>query len=448
MRYLKDNGYQVISLKALPAYLSGKKEVPEKTVAITIDDGHHSALKYAAPILTEFEFPTTFFIYTDHVDNGSIQWQQLKNLAANVLFDIQAHSKSHENLVIRYPNESDKHYQQRINTEITHPKATLKKRLEHPINGFAYPYGDANSEVISELKKAGYQFGYTVTKGGNNRFSDPFLLNRTLIYGDRSFKDFIKTLQTEVSLTKDFLTTPKNNKELSFYQKGQLAYEYKHYATAKLWWQKCKSQCKKALRDLNASIDTLLEERLTTAKNHLKHQQFTQAEAALLNILAWSPNHTEAVTLMRAIDRKKELKTLATKTTNSRYIAHFHPEPTTIQAKKSTLPLDNRLNETLILFKKTLAKQQLISAEKYLSEAIHLESRSKNNIKKQTLTTYKNQLANTYHQKGLKTSKNDLEKSIVYFQKALSYNPNHTEAGFEYQKTLKKLETGLFKFVK
>lgn len=60
---------------------------------------------------------------------------------------------------------------------------------------FAYPYGDANDFVMAQLKQRHYQMGVTVLRGGNPFFADPFLLRRTIIYGDQSLEDFIESLE-------------------------------------------------------------------------------------------------------------------------------------------------------------------------------------------------------------------------------------------------------------
>jgi len=64
MRYLKENGYQVIPLKALVDFYLGKgSPPPPRAVVITIDDGHTSVYSHAAPLLKKYGYPATLFIY-------------------------------------------------------------------------------------------------------------------------------------------------------------------------------------------------------------------------------------------------------------------------------------------------------------------------------------------------------------------------------------------------
>ena len=64
MRYLKENGYHVITAEELLAFLEYRQGLPQKSVLITMDDGYRSVYNVAYPILKEYGFPATLFIYT------------------------------------------------------------------------------------------------------------------------------------------------------------------------------------------------------------------------------------------------------------------------------------------------------------------------------------------------------------------------------------------------
>ncbi len=95
----------------------------------------------------------------------------------------------------RLANESNEAYRKRIDEEIRVPGLQIRKGLGLPLHTFAYPYGESNELMISQLKNAGYSAGVTVISGGNPAFAYPFKLRRTMIYGDRNMDTFIRNLR-------------------------------------------------------------------------------------------------------------------------------------------------------------------------------------------------------------------------------------------------------------
>lgn len=190
MTYLRDNDYRVIPLSLLPAFLDGRQALPERAVVITFDDGHQSIYHVAYPILKEFEFPATLFMYTDYIQNGGLKWSQLKEMTGSGIFSIQPHSKTHANLAVQWDDEADKSYHQRLSNETRLASRKLETKLRDDMYAFAYPYGDANERVVKELSDQGFQLGLTVQPGANPMFAAPFMLRRNMIFGNRDMERF------------------------------------------------------------------------------------------------------------------------------------------------------------------------------------------------------------------------------------------------------------------
>jgi hypothetical protein len=85
MRYLKENGYHVITAEDLAAFLEYRQGLPQKSVLVTMDDGYRSVYNIAYPILNKYGFKATLFIYTSFVgvSKMAITWNQLKEMQAN-----------------------------------------------------------------------------------------------------------------------------------------------------------------------------------------------------------------------------------------------------------------------------------------------------------------------------------------------------------------------------
>ncbi len=197
LEWLARNDYRVIPLSQLGAFLQGRQALPKRAVVITIDDGYESVYRVALPLLRKYGFPATLFVYTDFIGAGdALSWAQLQDLVASGLVDVQAHSKSHRNLIERPTADPDPSYRQMLDSETRTPRELLESKLSVQVRSYAYPYGDANQAVLDALARHRYQLAVTVNPGGNGFFAQPLMLRRTMIYGDIDLAAFKLKLQT------------------------------------------------------------------------------------------------------------------------------------------------------------------------------------------------------------------------------------------------------------
>ncbi len=199
MDFLARNGYTVITLKRLARFLEGKEGLPAKSVVITIDDGYRSTYEIAYPILRKHGFPATVFLYTDFVGAAdAMTWAQMKEMMAGGLIEVQPHSKSHANLTLRLPGETEPRFRDRIRREVDAPVAAINEKLAAPSFTFAYPYGDVNDWVAELLAAQRVTLGVTVTAGGNAFYAYPYMLRRTMVFGNEDLDAFKAKLVTFV----------------------------------------------------------------------------------------------------------------------------------------------------------------------------------------------------------------------------------------------------------
>ena len=160
MKELKDNGIEVVPMKDFLAWRRGEKSIPPKSAVITIDDGYVSGYAVAWPILKEFGYPFTMFIYTNYVGVGgkSITWAQLEQMR-DAGVDIESHTVSHHDLR-HAPKGQD--YTAWLHNEIYGSKDILEQKLGIKIVAFAFPYGTHNEVVRKMAMEAGYQALFTV----------------------------------------------------------------------------------------------------------------------------------------------------------------------------------------------------------------------------------------------------------------------------------------------
>jgi peptidoglycan/xylan/chitin deacetylase (PgdA/CDA1 family) len=194
MKYLKENGYHVITLERFLDFMELKEQIPEKSVVITIDDGWKSLYTIAYPILKKYDFPATLFVYTDFIGGRKgLTWNQIKELSDNG-FDVECHTKTHRYLTKIKDGETFAQFFESIKNELMHPKKLLKQKLNRDCSCLAYPYGKTNSLVAAMAKKQGYRAAFTVTRGGNAFYLHNYNINRSTIYGHYDLEKFKQNL--------------------------------------------------------------------------------------------------------------------------------------------------------------------------------------------------------------------------------------------------------------
>lgn len=210
LAWLAQHHYSVLRLSELAGFLAGRKSLPQRSVVITIDDGYESVYRHAFPALKRYGFPATLFMYSDFIGVGEgLNWAQLQEMASTGLVDIQAHSKTHRNMIERGSGEGDAAYRQNIEQELRAPRQVLERKLSTAgvrVRHFAYPFGDANDLVLDGMRRNDYELGLTVNPGGNPFFAHPLMLRRTMIFGDHDLGDFKAKLQTRKALPRAALS--------------------------------------------------------------------------------------------------------------------------------------------------------------------------------------------------------------------------------------------------
>jgi peptidoglycan/xylan/chitin deacetylase (PgdA/CDA1 family) len=196
MRYLKENGFHVISPEELRAFLEYKQRLPKKSLLITMDDGYKSVYEVAYPILKKYGFTATLFIYTNFVGVSklAITWDQLKEMKADG-FSIGSHTIYHSDLTMPKDGETEADWMARINKELHGSKKIIDKKLRQDTYLLAYPYGKYDQRSIKIAKEAGYKIAMSVQRGGNAFFANPFFLQRDQILR-KDMQAFISRLNT------------------------------------------------------------------------------------------------------------------------------------------------------------------------------------------------------------------------------------------------------------
>jgi len=184
LKYLRDNGYQVIPLRELTDYYLGKRGAPPPhSVVITVDDGHVSVYRDMFPLVRQYHSPVTLFIYPSAISNApyAMTWGQLKEMKETGIFDLQSHTFWHPNFKKDKKRLTPAEYENLVSTQLKKSKEKLEKELDVRVDMLAWPFGIYDDDLIHKAKEAGYVATYTMERHPASTLDKVMALPRYLI---------------------------------------------------------------------------------------------------------------------------------------------------------------------------------------------------------------------------------------------------------------------------
>lgn len=161
LRHLEHGGYQVWPLERIVAALRDGRPIPDRTVAITVDDAYRTVYENAFPLLQARNWPFTVFVSTDAVDHelpDYMTWEQMREMQrAGVRF--ANHSAGHAHLVLRQPGEDDAAWHTRVSEDLERAEHRLQEALgaaANPGRLLAYPFGEYDKALARLTAELGF----------------------------------------------------------------------------------------------------------------------------------------------------------------------------------------------------------------------------------------------------------------------------------------------------
>jgi peptidoglycan/xylan/chitin deacetylase (PgdA/CDA1 family) len=197
MRYLAMTGYNVIPLRDLYDYVTGKRaSLPKNSIVVTIDDGWRSTYTEVFPEMKRYGFPFTVFIYPKIIGQTShaLNWKQIKEMS-DAGVDFQSHSLSHPFLTRRRHTELDERaYSAWLERELIDSKRMIERATGKPVLFLAYPFGDYDHYLVDSVGRAGYGAALTCEAGKVRKGSDPLRMRRMVVEKKMDFVSFRRYL--------------------------------------------------------------------------------------------------------------------------------------------------------------------------------------------------------------------------------------------------------------
>jgi peptidoglycan/xylan/chitin deacetylase (PgdA/CDA1 family) len=198
LNYLRQHGYQTVTLEHLALACRGEARLPRRSVVITFDDAYASLLEHAQPLLERTGYTATVFAVAQALGKHNF-WDDGKNLpredclGASELSSLQglgweigAHGLSHANLA---GLPADK-----LRKETADSKSILEEALHFDIKVFAYPFGSWDAAARAAVQQAGYTAACAISPGTSSVTADLLALRRVYLKPTDSLWDFSRKI--------------------------------------------------------------------------------------------------------------------------------------------------------------------------------------------------------------------------------------------------------------
>ncbi len=175
IEYINKKGFKTVNMTDIIHYVNGEKDLPEKPLIITFDDGFESILSYVEPIFKEKNMKGVLSIvgsYTDFFTENQdhnltysyIDWDGVNKLIKDNIIEIQNHSydmhKCSGNCrkgVCKIIYEDESKYDSIVGADLEKMQNIMKEKTGYIPNTLTLPFGSYTKETISLAKKLGFK---------------------------------------------------------------------------------------------------------------------------------------------------------------------------------------------------------------------------------------------------------------------------------------------------
>lgn len=172
MRWLKQHGYRTITQRELYDALFLGKPLGPKPIMITFDDGYSEVFHKAVPVLKRLGMRATAYVISGRTlrsDTVFLTWHLLRALERDGV-EIGSHTVEHRHLTSLSDGEALR--------ELVRSRRAFERRLGHPVQWLAYPFGAYDSRIERLARRAGYVLAVTTEHGVVQSARRPLALRR------------------------------------------------------------------------------------------------------------------------------------------------------------------------------------------------------------------------------------------------------------------------------
>lgn len=189
LAYLHQAGYETISMQELAYALSRQSPLPSKPIVLTFDDGYRDQYENAFPLLRQYGYTGTFFIFTEPIDTYNVSyltWEMVTEMHQAGM-EFGSHSYRHLDLSGRSVDF--------LVYEILGSKEAIEARIGEPVRFFCYPSGRYDALAIQVLESANFWGAVTTQFGAEQSFDKRFEMPRIRVRGNDTAEDLAHKLK-------------------------------------------------------------------------------------------------------------------------------------------------------------------------------------------------------------------------------------------------------------
>ncbi len=211
--YFIENGYITINMQDLIDFVYDGKELPEKPIMITFDDGYLTSKVYVLPLLIKYNLKAVVSIVGEFTDRFSdnkddrisyahVTWDDVNELISSGHIEIQNHSYNMHKIakrkgISKLRKESLEDYRKALNNDILHMQDLIESKTGYKPLAFTYPFGSVCKDAESILRDMGFLALLTCNEGVNllsgdkeelyclKRYNRPYGIDRVKFFSSK-----------------------------------------------------------------------------------------------------------------------------------------------------------------------------------------------------------------------------------------------------------------------
>src|SRR5471032_2227809 len=200
LAWLRENGYQPVSVDQILAARSGGPQLPPKAILLSFDDGYSSFYTRVLPILRAYNWPAILapvgywidtplnkpvdFAGTPRARSDFLTWEQVREISKSGLVEIAAHTDASHTGILANPQgnqepaaatrrydaatgtyETEAQFQARMRADVTAITHKLRAVTGKAPRVWVWPYGAADGTSLAVVGEQGYQMALTLDDG-------------------------------------------------------------------------------------------------------------------------------------------------------------------------------------------------------------------------------------------------------------------------------------------